>query len=451
MLRVPRHSLCVLLALAALVSAGAAVRADVKLAPVFGNGMVLQRGMAVPIWGAAAEGEQVTVAFLDQKKTATAGKDGKWSIKLDELKAGGPYKLSVSGKNSLELDDVLVGEVWVCSGQSNMEMTLQGCENADKEIASADYPLLRHNRGSWQTCSPKTAGGFSAAAYYFGRDLHKALNVPVGLIHRSVGGTSARSWTSVAAIEKEEGLKPYLDDIKKQNPGNLYEQHIRPVVGYAARGFIWYQGESDAGRPEEYRKLFPTLIRSWRSDWGQGDMPFLFVQLAPIGGPPKDANGDAGWAPVREAQASALSLPKTGMAVIIDSDADIHPKKKQLPGERLALAARAVAYNEKLVASGPTFDSMTVAGDRATLSFKNVGGGLKVNGDQLKGFAVAGEDGKYFWAETKVEADKVVVWSKDVPKPTAVRYGWSSNPQCNLYNKEGLPASPFRTDAPAAN
>jgi sialate O-acetylesterase len=439
------------LAVAVLCLSGLSVRADVKLAPIFGDHMVLQRDMKVPVWGKAAPGEEVTVAFLDQKKITKADEDGKWLVKLDELKAGGPYELTVQGKNTVTLKDVLVGEVWVCSGQSNMQWQLSGTENAAEVIKVSDNPKLRLNGGGgWAVSSPKTSGKFSGTGYYFGRDLQKALGVPVGLINRSVGGTSARLWTSQAAIKGSPELKPFAAAILKEDKkgnvtaGRLYEGMIRPLIPLAIRGVIWYQGESDAGRPAEYKELFRTLIRSWRSDWGQGDFPFLFVELGAIGPAPKGANGPVGWGPIREAQAAALALPKTAMAGFIDSDSDLHPRKKHLAGERLALAARAIAYGEKLEYAGPMFESMKVEGDKVVVRFRHTGGGLVVKGDALKGFAVAGPDGKYAWADAKIESDTVVLSSKEVVRPVAVRYGWASNPQCNLYNREGLPAVPFR-------
>jgi sialate O-acetylesterase len=424
--------------------------ADVVPAPVFGNNMVLQRGMKVPVWGKAAVGEEVTVTFLDQKKTTKADGKGHWSVQLDELKAGGPFELTVRGKNSLTFKNVLVGEVWVCSGQSNMQWTIANTDKEGKSVADAKLPELRLNGGAWVECTPETAHKFSATAYYFGRDLQKALGVPVGLINRSVGGTSARLWTSKAAIEAAPAMKPFLDDLfpkeKKAGVGNLYEGQIRPLIPYAMRGVIWYQGESDAGRPAEYTQLFKTMIRSWRADWGQGDFPFLFAHLGAIGGAVKDAN-QVGWGPIREAQSAALELPATAVAAFHDSDADLHPRRKDLVGARLALAARAVAYGEKIVSSGPTLDNIRFEGDKAIVSFKNLGGGLTVKGGEaLKGFAIAGKDGKFVWADARIEGDKVVATSKAVPQPAFVRYAFSSNPQANLYNREGLPALPFRTD-----
>lgn len=440
------------------------VQADVQLAPIFGDDMVLQRDMLVPVWGTASPGEEVTVSFLEQKKSTTANKDGKWLVKLDKLTAGGPHKLVIEGKNKVQLTGVLVGEVWVCSGQSNMVWRLRQSENAENESKNANLPKVRFNAGSkWQTCTPTTAMEFSACGYYFGRDLAKKLDVPIGLINRSVGGTSARRWTAQTAMEAEPALKPFMASILKpveakpkdkdknknkdkpkapQKPGDLYAANIQPLVGFAIRGVIWYQGESDAGRADEYAVLFPTLIRSWRSAWGQGDFPFLFVQLAPIG-------GARTWPMLREVQFLTLTLvPNTAMAVIIDSDVGIHPVKKELPGSRLALAARALAYGEKLVYSGPVYKAMKIENEKAELSFNHVGGGLQFKGEKAVGWEVLDATGKSHPAEARIDGEKVVVWSKDVARPTAVRYGWSNDPRCNLYNREGLPASPFRTDVP---
>jgi sialate O-acetylesterase len=431
-----------------------AARADVKLPPIFGNNMVLQRGMPVPVWGKANPEEEITVAFLDQKQTTRAGADGNWQVKLNPLKEGGPHELIVSGKNTVKFSNVLVGEVWVCSGQSNMAWALKNTENAEVEIASANFPSLRLNGGGgWQAATPQTVGGFSGTGYYFGRDLHKALGVPIGLINRSVGGTSARLWTSKKAIEADPEMKPYLEalfnlkDAKaKSSVGNLYESLIRPVIPFAIRGVIWYQGESDAGRPEEYQRLIKTMIRSWRSDWGQGDFPFLYVHLGAIGAPPKEPNKSAGWGPIREAQDKALELPNTGVASFIDSDSDLHPRKKHIAGARLALAARAVAYQEKIVYSGPAFESMKVEGAKIIVKFRHVGGGLTVKGDTLRGCAIAGPDKNYAWADAVIDGDTVVLSSKQVSNPVHVRYAWASNPQATLYNREGLPALPFRVE-----
>ncbi len=438
------------LSLIAIPLAAAVVHAAPTFAPVFGKGMVLQRGMAVPVWGKAAPGEEVTVTFLKQSKTATADADGVWRVGLDKLEAGGPYVLTAKGKTEVKIEDVYVGEVWVCSGQSNMRWTLKQSEDGDKEADKADLPLLRVNQagGAWVTCSPKAAPGFSACAYYFGRDLQKHLKVPVGLIVRCVGGTSARLWTPADAVAGDETLTPFRKAIMEgqagkdkaavRKTGSLYDNLIKPVSGYAMKGVIWYQGENDAGRAPEYTVLFPALIRSWRGAWGQGDFPFLYVQLAPVKG------GSPGWGPIRQAQTDALSVKNTAMAVINDGDASIHPLKKHLPGTRLALAARALAYGEKVVYSGPLFESFKADGGKATLTFKHVGGGLAAKDGKPVGFELLDESGKAFAAEAAIEGDKVVLTAKGLSKPAGVRYAYSSLAEGTLFNKEGLPASPFR-------
>ncbi len=423
--------------------------ANVKLAPIFSDNMVLQREMPVPIWGTAAPQEAVTVAIAGQTKATKADDKGNWQLKLDALKAGGPFELVVTGANTLTLTNVLVGEVWVCSGQSNMQWALKQTEKADDEIAASANDQLRLNSGKWQAAGPDNSGQFSGTGYYFGKALQKALGVPVGLVNRSVGGTSARAWTSKSAILEEPSMKPFVEDILgkggKGNPGNLYAGMIRPLQPMAIRGVIWYQGESDAGRPQEYAELIQTMIRSWRKDWGQGDFPFLYVHLGAIGAAPKTPM-DIGWGPIREAQDAALKQPNTGVAEFFDSDADLHPRKKKIAGDRLALAARGVAYGEKIVYSGPVLDKVEKSGDALVVHFKSVGGGLVSKGDQVRGFAVAGKDGQFQWADAEIKGNTVRLTCKSVASPEFVRYGFASNPRATLYNREDLPALPFRTD-----
>jgi sialate O-acetylesterase len=478
------------LVFALLVSAGGvagpARRLPLKLHALFSDNAVFQSGMLVPVWGTAEPGEEVTVEFEGQKKRAAAGQDGKWRIRLDSLPPGGPYEMTVAGKaGSVAVKNILVGEVWLGSGQSNMEWSVKNSANPAEEIAAAAYPKIRlftaprrtadapqaDVEGSWKECSPETVSGFSAVAYYFGRELHRALRVPVGLIHSSWGGTPAEVWTRREVFDEVPELKECLDvyarrqaDFEKAaakakeegkpaprapwKPSCLYNGMIAPLVPYAIRGAIWYQGESNASAASLYRTLFPAMIRNWRRDWGQGDFPFLFVQLANfMARRPQPA--DSAWAELREAQLQTLSLNNTGMAVIIDigDEKDIHPKNKQDVGKRLALAAQGIAYDRPVVFSGPTYESMKVEGGRVRLSFKHAGRGLVARGEKLLGFAVAGEDRKFVWADAKIEDKTVVVWSEAVPHPAAVRYGWADNPECTLYNEEGLPASPFRTDA----
>ena len=431
------------LTLLILVLVPAAVRADVMPATIFGDHMVLQRNMPVPIWGKAAPREKVTVRFHGQEKSTTTDAKGNWTVSLDPLEAGGPHEMTITGRNTVVFKDVLVGEVWICGGQSNMQWTMKGLDKTGKNVADANHPTIRLNQGSWRVCEPESAETFSATAYYFGVDLQKAIKVPVGLVHRSLGGTSARLWTSAAAIDADPALEPYRADIKKARPGGLYEAQIRPLIPYAMRGVIWYQGENDSKRPDEYAHLFRTLIRSWRADWKQGDFPFLFVHLGAIGTPPATP-ADVGWGPIRDAQLAALTLPNVELASFHDSDADIHPTKKALIGERLALTARAVAYHEKIVFSGPRFASLKVTGDKAIVKFDHLGGGLVVQGKDLRGFAIAGADGKFEWADARIAGDSVILKSPKVPHPVSVRYAYSSNPEATLYNREGLPAIPFR-------
>jgi len=669
-----------LLILAVTAAAGFA---DVGLPAVIGDNMVLQQGKKIPIWGWAEPGEQIIVSvnWHSMRWGVTADKDGKWMFKMNSPAAGGPYEMTISGKNTLTIKNILAGEVWVCSGQSNMEFSVGAMEgwksgvfDVKQEIASADYPKIRLFTvqkkvadtpqsdcvGNWQLCSPQTVGGFSAVAYFFGRELHSNLNVPVGLIHTSWGGTPAEAWTSArvlktlpdfkGAIEEIEQARANPEPLKKkyeqqmldwqkkidlsgpdgrgctdvnyddsgweqmelpqyweqagladfdglvwfrkdieipqswtgkelilelgpiddmdvtwangirvgglETPGqwqtarqykvaptvikagrnviavsvldtgggggiygsaeqmkirpaeaageaaislagrwrykkgydlksmppqprppllvnnpnaptSLYNAMIAPLIPYGIQGAIWYQGESNASRAYQYRRLFPAMIQNWRDDWGQGNFSFLFVQLAnflAINSDPSDSE----WAELREAQMMTLALPNTGMAVIIDIGEanDIHPKNKQDVGKRLALWALAKTYGKELVYSGPIYKSTKierraiVRGDVflpfirvrdyecvIRLFFDHVGGGLVAKGGEpLKGFAIAGADRKFVWADARIDGQTVVVSSDKVPEPVAVRYGWADNPVCNLYNKEGLPATPFRTD-----
>jgi len=434
---------------------GRGVSAAVKTPAFISDGMVLQRGMKVPVWGTADPGERVTVHFQGQKAQATAGQDGTWTVRLHELKAGGPFEMTIQGRNKLHLRNVLVGEVWVCSGQSNMEMAVAGSANAPEVIARSGDPMLhlftvphastpspaRDVKGSWGECGPKTVPGFSAVAYFFGRDLRKALGVPVGLIHTSVGGTPAEQWTSASALKAHPELRGL--------PGSgLYNGMIAPLIPYAIRGVIWYQGESNAGRAVQYQTLFPAMIKDWRARWGEGDFPFLFVQIAPWQKIRKEP-GDSAWAELREAQRlTSLEVPNTAMAVITDvgDEIDIHPKQKSPVGGRLALAARALAYGQKGEYSGPVYAGMKVEGGKAVLSFRHQGGGLVARGGRPEGFTVAGADHRFVNAKAEIHGDKVAVWSPHVKHPVAVRFGWADYPVVNLWNKAGLPASPFRTD-----
>ncbi|RRA97768.1 sialate O-acetylesterase [Larkinella rosea] len=620
--------------------------ADVRLPKVFGSHMVLQRRKPIPVWGWSDPSEKITVQFNNQTKTAKADKTGKWLLRLDPTEAGGPYVLTVRGKRTtISFDDVLVGEVWVCSGQSNMEWVVKSSSNAAREIQEANYPQIRHFKvphdlsltpkddvlgGEWKLCSPETAGDFTAVGYFFARELQKELNVPIGLLNTSWGGTQSESWTSREAMESFEEFKPalaampksledysrmrmeqlqaqiaklqgglpdaaeikqwsgadvndttwptlrlpdlfdrkaipgfdgvvwfrreimlpdelagkemtlnlgpiddtdetYVNGVKVGNTGQagqvrgytvpvgtlkagrnvisirvedygggggfpakedqfkltgngkdislagdwkfriadfnrnavlvnpnltgtiLYNAMLKPLIPYAIQGVIWYQGETNAGRAFQYRKTFPLMITDWRTRWGQGDFPFLFVQLASFNAANGNSAKGSTWGELREAQTMTLALPNTGMAVTSDigEPKDIHPKNKQDVGKRLALNALKTVYGQNRVYSGPVFKSMEINGNKAVLTFDQVGGGL-LSTDKygyLKGFEVAGADQKFYWAKAEIQGDKVVVYANEVATPVSVHYGWADdNGEVNLYNKEGLPAVPFRTD-----
>jgi len=620
---------------------------NVKLPRLVSDGMVLQRGGA-KVWGWADAGEKVTIKFNGKTYAAAAGTDGKWGIKLSETKAGGPYTLEINAKNNITLKNILVGDVWICSGQSNMVLPMSRVSPLYGDVIAAskndsirqflvpmeyDFKEPREDlkSGRWESANPQTVLNFTATGYFFAKALYEKYRVPIGLVNASVGGSPAEAWLSEDALkefpehletakkfksdgyieqirtkekaandawyklirESDKGLaagekrwydpaydssnwptmklpgywadgelgpvngvvwfrkdivvpdsmagkpgkllmgrivdsdeiyvngklvgttsyqypprrynvpsnllkagkntivarvvntsgrggfvknKPYeltagnqTIDLKGQwqyklgatmdplppttfiqyKPVGLYNGMIAPLLNYTIKGVIWYQGESNTWKPLEYRKLFGALITDWRKEWNQGEFPFLYVQLANFMAA-KDQPSESGWAEVREAQLKTLSVPKTGMAVIIDIGEwnDIHPLNKKDVGERLALAARKLAYGDtKVVHSGPIYESMETAGNKIIIRFTNTGGGLVAKGGELKHFAIAGTDKKFVWAKAKIRGDKVIVWSDDVAKPIAVRYAWADNPEgANLYNKEGLPASPFRTD-----
>ena len=482
-----------------------AARAEVRLPAIFSDNMVLQRQKPIAVWGWADDGEQVTIK-LGKNGVSTEAKDGKWRVYLPAMKAGGPYTLTVKGQNELIRTNVLMGEVWICSGQSNMEWRMAQTFEPAKAIESSKnakirlftVPKLKANepvedvKGAWVFCDPTTVSNFSAVAYYFGRDLQEELHVPVGLIHTSWGGSPAEVWVREeiladnplykseildrfpeqekwfnAEVAKWEKEKAELEAEGKKitrgrpwgiwKPSELYNGMIAPLVPLAIRGAIWYQGESNAGRAYEYRSLFADMISNWRLDFGQGDFPFLLVQLAPWDKAKKRdlaeitrEPGESDWAELREAQLLTTKvLPNVGMAVITDvgDKDDIHPTKKEPVGSRLALAARSIAYGEKVAFSGPIYKSLQIKGDKAIVSFDHVGRGLVAKDGELKGFAIAGADRKFVWAEARINGDTVVVSSPEVSQPVAVRYGWSDFPVVNLFNRNGLPASPFRTDS----
>ncbi len=481
------------------------VSASVSLPMIFSDNMVLQRNMKVPVWGHAAPGESISAELGGHTASVVTGKDGRWKLYLGPLDAGGPFDLKVRGQNEIVVKNVLVGEVWICSGQSNMALEVKSSMNARQEIASAAYPEIRYFQvinykapkplddvspttnpdlawlNHWQLCSPETVGRLTAVGYFFGRRLYENLDVPVGLISVSWGGTTAEAWTPQDALAGDPEMKDILTDWPGYNndeewlkseyakylkgveeaskkkeepplyfnqPSVLYNGIIAPVIPFGIRGVIWYQGESNAYRAYQYRHLFPLMISSWREKWGQGDFPFLFVQLAGYHFEPQV------FPELREAQNMALSLPNTAMAVAIDvgDSANIHPKNKQEVGRRLALAAENIVYHEDRIFSGPAFQNMVIKDGKCYLTFNNTGDGMTAKDSrELKGFTVAGTDRAFAPAQAEIQGDKIVVWSDHVASPVAVRYAWANYPgAANLYNRFGdddyLPASPFRTD-----
>ena len=619
--------------------------ANIKLPVIFGNNMVLQRNKPISIWGWAAGKEKVTVQFNKQTKTTIADNAGKWQIILSAENAGGPFTLSLKGNNNIKIENILVGEVWVCSGQSNMEMPIEGwgkINNYEQEISNADYPQIRHFKvpntvsatlqndltgGDWKVCSPATAGNFSAAAYFFARELYTKLKVPIGLINTSWGGTQSEAWTSEKAFEQSADLKYIASEMKSGNiikklekrsynvlknvlkvqgnftnnaittdwknsefddskwpvmklpglwesqglpdldgtvwfrktiliseqlagkeatldlsmiddndetyingikigstigyntkrkyvidagilkpgkntiavkvddgaggggiygdaanikitiqnneqplagdwsfnvssisksslttgpndyPSLLFNAMLYPILKYGIKGAIWYQGESNAGRAYQYRYAFPLMINDWRKNFNQGNFPFLFVQLSTFGSADANSKNGSNWAELREAQAMALSLPNTGMAVTTDigNPKDIHPKNKQDVGKRLALIALHDVYKKTGEYIGPTFQSMNITGNKAIVTFTHIGSGLK--NDELKGFEIAGADKQFYLAKAMISNGKVLVSSEEVKHPVSVRYNWTDDASGgNLFNKEMLPAAPFRTD-----
>lgn len=482
--------------------------AQVKPNSIFSDNMVLQRQAVVPVWGTASEGEKVVVQFMDQK-IETITKNGKWKVSLQPLKAGGPFSMSIIGSNTIILNNILVGEVWLCTGQSNMERALHYDTSGKEAIANSTNSMLRmvsipHNSKDtpqeniacqWVVSNPKNTTNFSATAYWFGSKLQKQLGVPVGLINSSFGGTTIECWVSKEVLEnlqlpkdkntdpvmakadydeRAAKVKPLLDKyIAEKNearqqgkpspvmpggmvgdyrgPNVLYNGMIAPLANYCVKGMIWYQGENNAGvgRANTYYQLLPALIKQWRTDWQNKNLPFLVVQLTPFRKKTTNPNLPSGIATVSDAQRLAFDQPNTAVVVTTDlsePDGDVHYKRKEPLGDRLLLAAKAIAYGEKIEYSGPLYKDVKFIGDKATVGFTHIGGGLVAKDGVLSGFTISGDDKVFYAADAKIVGDKVIVSNPSVTNPKAVRYGWADNPTVNLWNKAGLPAAIFRTD-----
>jgi sialate O-acetylesterase len=536
--------------------------AAIRLPAIIGDNMVLQRNVKVPLWGWADPGEKIQITFQKKAFECIAGNDGKWSVKLNIYRAGGPYQMVIqSSTTHLLIKNILIGDVWITSGQSNMEFGIQSERHGAEAIAKATDTLIHFfyvpmsfslqpqedigktsgdsPNGKWVVCSPRLLGdpkwawhGFSAIGYYFAMQMRSHEGCPVGMIATYKGGTPAQAWISIAGLKQSPAFKKYVaahdelvdhyesanadyphqmaiyQDALKQwtaevgndyetakkeweiqaaqakasgqaappepkpskpapkvpdqpaggfgAPSNLFNAMVAPIIPYAVKGILWYQGEGNGDKladAVEYKDLFPRLINDWRANWNQGSLPFIFVQLANFRAPAKIPS-EGNWPWVREAQLKTLSLPETGMIVITDigQAETIHPLNKEDAGLRLALVARQLVYGEKIVAYGPMFKSMKIEGNRIRLAFNDAGSGLVIDSirhsgsTELKGFGIAGDDQTFVWAKAVIDGNTIIVYSDQIPDPAAVRYNWGDNPPGNLYNTEGLPASPFRTD-----
>jgi len=512
---VPLRSLLIPVCVAALA---APALADVGLSAVFGDGAVLQRDRPIPVWGWDEPGTPVTVTLAGRSAAVRTGADGRWRATLPALGAGGPHTLAVSGSSSIAYKNVLVGDVWLCSGQSNMALPVHKTTGAAGATPTADLPRVRmltvrvrgeeepqdDCRAGWSVCSPKTVGLFSGVAFYFGRELHREVGVPIGLLHSSAGGTAAEPWMPLPAVADDPALarawKPWKKRIEaydpaaaeaafqrkladwktvadaaraagtrvrkqpvrsrgpragKNCPGALWNGMVAPLVPYGIRGVIWYQGESNAPRAHDYRVLFPALIRSWRDAWDDAELPFLFVQLAAFGQKPKHQTAPSGgpstWSELREAQLMAhRAVPHTGMAVAIDVGdvQDPHPRNKREVGRRLALWALRTVYGRDAECSGPLYLSAAPVDKALRITFDHAGGLRTTDDKPPAGFAAAGEDGAFVPAAARIDGETLVVTRPDGGPVVHVRYAWSDAPvePLNLVNAAGLPASPFRTD-----
>ena len=452
-------------------------RADVKVPGIFGDHMVLQHGMRIPVWGKADPGETVTVKLAGQTKSSSPDPSGTWRVTLDPVDASDALEMTITGKNVLTFKDVLVGEDWLCSGQSNMSFPLRSASNGADAVRAADRPTIRlftvarttpdqpqdEVGGEWRVCTPDSARDFPAVGYFFGLELQQKLNHPVGLINASWGGTRAEAWLPRPTFDAlrlpyepqwtEQWLhpKPKPNAIKQEParpheaPAVLYNGMIAPIAGYAMRGVIWYQGETNTAYPDQYRDVLTSLITSWRAAWGEGDFPFLVVQLANL-------KNSRFWPTLRAAQARvAREVPKVGLAVTIDigNPNNLHPTDKQTVGHRLCVAAEKIAYGRDVPYSGPVFKSMQIEGRDAVVTLDHADGGVVAKGE-LQGFELAGEDGKFVPARARIKNDTVVLHADDVASPRAVRYGWANDPTCTLYNGAQLPAVPFEAKAGAS-
>lgn len=448
-----------------LLTAG--VYAAVIVSPPFSDHMVLQRGMPVPVWGKADPGEQVTVAFNGQTQKTKAGADGKWKVVLKTMKEAGPLDMTITGTNTIKLTDVYIGEVWQCAGQSNVDLTLNNDSQFhgrfNDTIKNANLPMMRYmnmrpprtSSAAWQVISPTTAGGCSATSFFFGKEILKSVNCAVGLMVTAVGGTLIEGWWDPATVAANPGIETTKDKRTGKGivPGILFNQYVAPVVGYGIKGTMWIQGEQntyDTVMTPKYAGQFKMIINGWRKAWGQGSFPFIYGQLSSERpNKPNMVLDTMAFIPmVREAQREALKLPNTAMAVMCDfKSGGWHYPQKPEAGYRLTLPAKALLYGQKnLEYEGPLYSGIKIKGNKAIIKFTHTGSGLMAKDGDLKSFVIAGKDHKWAAATAVINGDQVEVSSPEVAEPTEVRYGWQDRVTGNLYNKEGLAASPFRSD-----
>ena len=482
-------------------------RADLQLPSVLSSNMVLQQGRSDAVWGWDTPGTAVTIAFRGQTRTAQAGADGRWQVSVPAGSAGGPFPLTITGSTAITLNNVLVGEVWVTGGQSNMWWHVANCTDAKAETAAAGYPAIRYwdantsptqagwgadtpqrtVKAEWKVTTPQVVSDYAGVPYFFARDLYRTLKVPVGIVHISVPGTEIEQHLSPTFLQRNlpqamelygrrareyPALKQQYDaahaawavskageepkapgDPQGNAPGWLYNGMVAPTAPFTCRGFLWWQGEYNADRSLQYRVLFPGLIEEWRQAWADETLPFLFVELANFGPTQTQPVEEAAWPSLRDAQREALRLPGTYEVSAIDvktqaeGDWAIHPVHKQIVGHRLFLSAMANVYGRKITgADSPALGGVSYVGDRATITFNHAGSGLVARGGILRGFALAGADRQFYRADASLRGNSVLVTSPDVTRPVAVRYDWGNNPIGSLYNREGLPTFPFRTD-----
>lgn len=513
-----RHTNCFFAALTILMVATLAatpVTAEVTVSNLFTDHMVLQRDVPVVVWGNASAAEQVSIVLAGKTETTEADDDGRWQAQLPPLSVGsGPHTLVIEASNRIEIKDILIGEVWVCSGQSNMAFSVSAANDPDLESLSANFPKIRiisvpqtgsqtpldNFQGKWEPVTPESVKSFSAVGYFFGRQLHQTLNVPIGLIDTAWGGSACEAWVPREVLEEageyqellakwDDAAKAYdpavvaqryerqlaawklavakaMQDKKpaprrprlprniltgQHRPANLFNGVLNPIIGYGIRGAIWYQGEHNAGRAYQYRNLFPLMIDTWRKRWNQGDFSFYWVSLADFQDEVAEPVGSS-WAELREAQTMVMSkLPNTGEAIITDlgESHDIHPRNKQDVAKRLARWALAKDYGIELVYRSPLYKSYETKGNRIIVTFDHIGGGLDTfDVREVRGFAIAGENKKFVNATARIIGkNQVEVWNDTITAPVSVRYAWAQNPICNLQNKEHLPVTPFRTDS----